>query len=320
MAKVLYPPALRWSAIVVSFRGSPAADNELMTPGIPIRGGWRPVSSAALDAEHTEYPLYQLVRRMPSAAILSKFGVRVEGWPVKPRSPYPRSSTKSMTKFGGLLPPPEPPAGVAADSMQSVTRVRIDHIVSCSRWKVCNGNCTQFDFFELNLQCFLIIKEVARTSYTCGWRKSAVALLNCAVTCLYSRETDTIIDYRGTLHWSSWGTERSLHVVTVLKTLVSALYRKRVGGVNSASHDHADGQTPRRARCRRASRHLSLINASPLGSSHLVPPAMLHSHPQHHTHVNSKSVRRMVSSGREDSGLSTQTHRERERERERERD
>ena len=44
---VLYPPSLcKYRATVVSFKGKPPALKEFITPGIPTRGGWRPVNKA----------------------------------------------------------------------------------------------------------------------------------------------------------------------------------------------------------------------------------------------------------------------------------
>ena len=54
----------------------------------------RSLISAVREAVHTGYAEYQLVKRFPVKAKRSSVGVRVEGCPVKPRSPYPRSGSK----------------------------------------------------------------------------------------------------------------------------------------------------------------------------------------------------------------------------------
>lgn len=46
---------------------------------------------------------YHVVNIFPLNARLSRLGVFVVGWPVNPKSPYPRSSTKNTIKFGDSL-------------------------------------------------------------------------------------------------------------------------------------------------------------------------------------------------------------------------
>ncbi len=63
------------SAKVVSFRGRPPIAAAVKTPppteSTPVRGGRRPVSIAAREAEQQCHPEYQAVNVMPSAASLA---------------------------------------------------------------------------------------------------------------------------------------------------------------------------------------------------------------------------------------------------------
>ena len=68
-----------------------------LTPALP---GYLPVNKAARDGLHTGLLEYQSVKRTPSAAIRSRFGVRKSVAPMHDRSPYPWSSVMNTMTLG----------------------------------------------------------------------------------------------------------------------------------------------------------------------------------------------------------------------------
>lgn len=73
------PAGRKSSAKVVSFRGRPPIAAAVKTPppteSTPVRGGRRPVSIAAREAEQQCHAEYQAVKVIPSAASRSICGV-----------------------------------------------------------------------------------------------------------------------------------------------------------------------------------------------------------------------------------------------------
>eukprot|EP00967_Tisochrysis_lutea_P067020 scaffold87494_cov33-Tisochrysis_lutea.AAC.1 len=84
---VAYPPCWSSEASVVSLSGRPLSVTGLKTPGMPMRGHCRPVSSEAREHEQTGHAEYHEDNTLPSAASLSIWGVELLGWPLKPTSP-----------------------------------------------------------------------------------------------------------------------------------------------------------------------------------------------------------------------------------------